>query len=260
MESRVNYALVGFFVLLLGAFAVIIPLWLSSGLNQQQYKPYLVYMNEAVDGLSTNGLVSYNGVSVGYVKDISLNPNNPQQVELLLNIKEGTSITTNTTATLRSQGITGVAYIGLSGGTLKGARPLLPKPGARYSVIKASPSLMVRLDTALTQLMTNINNLSQQLSVTLSPENQKLLTNILMNTNKFTQNFAGQSAQLDNSIQSLNKVLQNTSQSTQNLPVMANQLQRVLTNLQVISSEIKQNPSVLVRGKAPAVLGPGETR
>lgn len=258
MESRVNYALVGLFVLLLGAIAIIIPLWLSSGLNQQQYKAYLVYMNEAVDGLSTNATVSYNGVSVGYVKDITLNPTNPAQVELLLNIKEGTSITTNTTATLRSQGITGVAYIGLNGGTLKNARPLLPKPGERYPVIKAAPSLMVRLDTALTQLMTNINNLSQQLSGTLSPENQKLLTNILKNTNKFTQNFAGQSAQLDATIRSLNTVLQNTSESTQNLPVMANQLQRVLTNLQAISSDIKQNPSVLVRGKATAKLGPGE--
>ncbi len=258
MESRVNYALVGFFVLLLGAFAVIIPLWLSSGLNQQQYKAYLVYMNEAVDGLAVNAMVSYNGVSVGYVKDINLNPSNPQQVELLLNIKEGTSITTNTTATLRSQGITGVAYLGLNGGTLKDAKPLLAKPGARYPVIKASPSLMVRLDTALTQLMSNMDNLSHQLSTTLSPENQKLLTNILKNTNNITQNFAGQSVQLDNSIQSLNKVLQNTAQSTQNLPIMANQLQRVLTNLQVISNDIKQNPSVLVRGKAPALLGPGE--
>ena len=38
-------------------------------------------------------------------------------MELILSIEEGTPITTSTSATLISQGITGVTYVGLSAGS-----------------------------------------------------------------------------------------------------------------------------------------------
>jgi len=232
MESRVNYGLVGLFVLLLGMAAIFIPLWLSSGLNRAHYAEYIVYMNEAVDGLSPNAPVKYNGVDVGQVKTIRLNLKNTQQVELELNIKEGTPITTNTTATLRSQGVTGVAYVGLNGGKLEGAQPLTALPGNDYPIIPSTPSTMVRIDMAVTQLLGNMNTLSKQLSTTLSPENQLLLQQTLRNFN-----------QLGN----------------QRLPETLTQLQSVLTNLQSITQDVKENPSVLVRGKSHSKLGPGES-
>jgi phospholipid/cholesterol/gamma-HCH transport system substrate-binding protein len=241
MESRINYALVGLFVLLLGAAAIIIPLWLSSGLNQQQYSTYMVNMNEAVDGLAMNSSVNYNGVNVGYVKDIKLNPVKTEQVQILLNIKLGTPITNHTTAILRSQGVTGVAYMSLKGGDPNGAAPLESKPGEPYPIIKSAPSLMVRLDTALTQLMNNMNSLSQQLNTTLSPENQKLFNHILKNTDQLTQDFSGK-----------------TDQVLQNVTDVTIQLQNVLKNTQSLSNEIKQNPSVILRGKPKPSLGPGE--
>ena len=231
MESRVNYALVGLFVIFLGVMAIAIPLWLSSGLNQVKYIKYEVFMNESVDGLSPNAPVKYNGVDVGHVSKIQLNFRNTQQVDLLLDIKEGTPITTNTTATLRSQGVTGVAYVGLSGGKVEGAQALTILPGNKYPIIKATPSTMVRIDAAVTQLLTNMNTLSKQLSNTLSPENQEMLKQTLRNFNQI---------------------------GTQRLPETLTQLQGVLTNLQGITQEVKRNPSVLVRGKANLKLGPGE--
>lgn len=231
MESRVNYGLVGLFVLCLGAAAIFIPLWLSSGLNRAKYTTYLVFMNEAVDGLSPNAPVKYNGVDVGHVTSVQLNLKNTQQVEIFLDIKQGTPITTHTTATLRSQGVTGVAYVGLNGGVLNGAQPLTILPGNKYPVITSTPSTMVRIDTAVTQLLSNMTTLSKQLSNTLSPENQLLLKQTLRNFNQI---------------------------GSQRLPETLTQLQGVLSNLQGITQEVKRNPSVLVRGKANVVLGPGE--
>ncbi|HEV2613893.1 MAG TPA: MlaD family protein [Gammaproteobacteria bacterium] len=231
MESRVNYGLVGLFVLFLGAAAIFIPLWLSSNLGNVKYVKYTVFMNEAVDGLSPNAPVKYNGVDVGHVTKIQLNLKNTQQVELLLLIKEGTPITTHTTATLRSQGVTGVAYIGLNGGKSDGAQPLTTLPGNHYPIIPSTPSTMVRIDTAVTQLLANMNSLSTQLSNALSPENQLLLKQTLRNFNQI---------------------------GSQRLPETLTQLQGVLSNLQGITQEVKRNPSVLVRGKASVTLGPGE--
>lgn len=231
MESRVNYGVVGLFVIILGLFGIIFPLWLSAGLNHASYDYYLVYMNESVDGLSPNAPVKYNGVSVGNVAEIDLNLQNTQQVKLLLKIEEGTPITTNTTATLRSQGVTGVAYVGLNGGAIAGAKPLAIQAGEKYPVIPSTPSTMVRIDTAVTQLLKNMDTLSQQLSNTLSPQNQSLLKQTLRELNQL---------------------------GGQRLPETLTQMQGVLSNLQTITQEVKQNPSVLVRGKAKPALGPGE--
>ncbi|MDX2164938.1 MAG: MlaD family protein [Gammaproteobacteria bacterium] len=231
MESRVNYGLVGLFVILLGIAAIIFPLWLSSGLSRVSYDYFRVYMTESVDGLSPNAPVKYNGVNVGNVAKIEINLKNTQQVKLLLKIEEGTPITTNTTATLRSQGVTGVAYIGLNGGSLVGAQPLTVQAGKKYPVIPSTPSTMVRIDTAVTHLLSNMDTLSKQLSSTLSPQNQLLLKQTLQDMNQL---------------------------GGQRLPETLTQMQGVLSNLQNITQEVKQNPSVLIRGKAKPVLGPGE--
>jgi phospholipid/cholesterol/gamma-HCH transport system substrate-binding protein len=253
METRVNYTLVGLLVLLLGTAAIIIPLWLASGLDRQQYNTYVVYMNESVDGLSTNSSVKYNGVDVGFVRDIQLNLANTQQVKILLNIKQGIPITTNTTAVLRNQGITGVEYIGLNGGKTAGAKPLLAKSGEPYPVIPAAPSIMLKLDAALTQLMHNMSKMSDQMNLVFNPDNAKLFTNTLTNIDHITGNIAKGSPQY-------NIALRNISQSTQNMPDITAQMQLLLQSLQVITNEIKENPSVIVRGKANPPLGPGERK
>lgn len=258
MESRVNYTLVGLFVLLLGAMGIIIPLWLTSGLNQQQYRTYETYMNEAVDGLSVGSTVNYNGVIVGQVKQIKLNPKNTEQVILYLDIKSDTPITTNTTAVLQSQGLTGVAYVGLRGGVLDNAKPLVVLPGELYPRIKALPSIRVRLDTALTNLTNNLYTLSKQLDALVSPENTKAFGQILKNVNQLTSQLALHGDSMGKSLDSLNKLLRELSQTSQDFPDSAQSLQSVLSNLQSLSEELKQNPSVIVRGKPPRELGPGE--
>jgi phospholipid/cholesterol/gamma-HCH transport system substrate-binding protein len=258
MESRVNYTLVGLFVLFLGAIGIFIPLWLTSGLNQQEFRTYIVYMNESVDGLSPSAGVNYNGVDVGHVKQIKLNPHNTEQVILLLDIKAGTPITTNTTATLQSQGITGVAYIGLSGGKLQNAQPLQTLPGETYPRIKAMPSIRVRLDTALTTLMNDLNALNKQLNNLISPANTKALSEILKNINSLSSDLSAHGENMGKSIDALNKLMQQLSQTSQNFPETSQHFQEVLSNLQSLSEEIKQNPSVVIRGKTQRSLGPGE--
>jgi len=53
---------------------------------------------------------------VGKVQNIKLDPENPQQVQLLFAIEHGTPIKQDTLAVLKSQGLTGIAYVELSGG------------------------------------------------------------------------------------------------------------------------------------------------
>src|SRR3990167_78058 len=100
METNVNYTVVGAFILILMTISILAIIWLSSGFNFKTNTTYLIYMTESVSGLNIDSPVEYNGVTVGGVKDIKIDPNNPQRVQLIVNIHSATPITQGTVATL----------------------------------------------------------------------------------------------------------------------------------------------------------------
>src|SRR5512134_3843023 len=107
MEPKVNYALVGLFLALLSGALLAGVLWLSRTDYRGVYDRYYTFMDESVSGLSRDSYVRYHGVDVGRVKDIILDPNNPEQVRLALDIVRGTAIKEDTVAILETQGLTG---------------------------------------------------------------------------------------------------------------------------------------------------------
>ena len=136
METKVNLAAVGLFVVVLVAALVAGILWIASGgAFQKHYDHYLAIEEESVAGLNLNAPVKFNGVDVGKVSAIRLDPADPQRVTLEFAIEGGTPIKTDTTAVLRTQGLTGIAvHVELSGSTAA-APPLQAAPGERCPVI-----------------------------------------------------------------------------------------------------------------------------
>ena len=123
METKVNLTVVGLFVLVLGAAGIAAVLWLGSGrLSQKQYGTYLAYFTESVSGLNLHAPVRSRGVAVGSVREISLDPANPERVRLVLEVEQGTPVKEDSVAILGVQGLTGLAYVELSGGTRGVAR------------------------------------------------------------------------------------------------------------------------------------------
>ena len=81
METKVNYPLVGGFVLVLGSALIAGVLWLASGGGfGKKYDLYLALVGESVAGLNLNAPVKYRGVDVGKVKDIRLDPGDRKSV------------------------------------------------------------------------------------------------------------------------------------------------------------------------------------
>lgn len=190
MESKVSYALVGLFVIVLGLALIGAILWLTVGAQDKVFDTYVVYVQESVAGLSPKSAVRYRGVDVGQVRSIQIDPQRPERVELLLDIERGTPIRQDTIATLVVQGLTGLATVELSSGD-RLAPPLSKPEGAPYPVISSAPSLIKRLDDAFTDAMGKLDRLSGDLAVLLRPENQRAVTTILTNLSTITGQFAG---------------------------------------------------------------------
>ena len=163
-----NPALVGAFVLVLGALLVAGLLWLASGgAIQKKYDTYLAIEDESVAGLNLNAPVKYNGVDVGKVHRIDLDHADPQRVILSFDIERGTPVKEDTIAILKTQGITGITYVELSGGAM--GSPLLHAVAPnKYPVIQTRPSLSARLenvpDAYLRERLHDLDDLSNRLT------------------------------------------------------------------------------------------------
>lgn len=272
MDTNTNYTLVGAFVISIIAAIVLAIIWLSSGLSVIPYTNYLMYSQESVSGLSIDAPVEYNGVNVGSVKSVELNRANLHLVKVLLSIKSSTPITRGTVATVTSRGITGVAYIALKDAG-NDPTPLVAGPGETYPVIPTSPSIFMRLDIALRQLSKNLQTVADSIHSLLDKDNLKSIKEILAHMDKVTGTLA------DNS-KKINTILDNTNRATlqltplleystasmktlsvQTLPItykLLSNLNDMTRTLNEVTIQLKQNPSVLIRGTVPAPLGPGE--
>ncbi|HEX5623757.1 MAG TPA: MlaD family protein [Sulfuricurvum sp.] len=156
MESKVDYTLIGLFLLLFSSAIIGFAFWLGKyNDDESAYLRYKVYLTESVAGLAPEAAVKFHGVDMGKVETIQINPHNSEEVELTLKVKKETPIKTDSFAMLKFYGITGLAYIEIEGGS-KNA-PLLNSDKEKTPTIPTSPSLIKRLDESLSSVATKLS-------------------------------------------------------------------------------------------------------
>jgi phospholipid/cholesterol/gamma-HCH transport system substrate-binding protein len=213
----VNYPLVGLFVLVLGAALIASVLWLASGgALQKKYDLYLAVSDESVAGLNLNAPVKYNGVDVGKVRSIRLDPGNQARVNLLFAIERGTPIKQDTVAVLKTQGLTGIAYVELSGGA-QDSPPLLAAGGNEYPLIRTKPSLSARLENILTSVLAKLDSTSNSINTLLSEENKAAFKNALADIAAVSHTIAARRNTLDAGIASAARTFDNSERATAQL-------------------------------------------
>ncbi|MEP1587211.1 MAG: MlaD family protein [Tateyamaria sp.] len=174
METKANYVLIGLFTLggIIGALALL--LWFAKVEVDKQYAYYDVLFSD-VSGLGPASDVRYNGLPVGQVVDIELDEENSSMVRVTLEVSSDTPVNSETVAKLQSQGVTGVGFVGLSGGSetstaLPAGAEIPSERTALQSVFEGAP---VVLDRAVV-LLENINDV-------FDPENKEAVSVLLGN-------------------------------------------------------------------------------
>jgi len=226
METKVNLTVVGLFVLVLGAAGIAAVLWLGSGrLSQRQYGTYLAYFTESVSGLNLHAPVRFRGVAVGSVREISLDPSNPERVRLVLEVEQGTPVKEDSVAILGVQGLTGLAYVELSGGT-RNSPELRARPDEPHPVIRTGPSLMRRLDTAGTTLLANLDESTRRVSDLLDQETRATLRATVADLHQVTRAFARRSADLEVMVASTAALTRNGAEASAAFPRLVERFER----------------------------------
>ena len=252
MEPKVNYIMVGAFVLLLGLTVLGAIFWLGKTDYRGIYDRYYVYTRESVAGLSVDSTVKYRGVDVGRVKAVVLNPENPEEVRVTLDIVAGTPVKTDTQAVLVTQGLTGLVTLNLTGGTRE-APPLSPDAGQAYPVIKSVPSLFGRLDGTLAKLLSDqglanlvvhLNGLAQNASLIVDEENRTLVKHVLKDLSEVTKVLAAHSSHLDRGIQGATLAAEQAAKVTERLgtqlPAVLDRIGKSAVGLQQLTEELSR--------------------
>lgn len=233
METRANYILIGVFTLLsiLGTLAFFI--WLASVQVNKQYQSYGILF-EDVSGLDPSGDVSFNGISVGRVIGLRIAEEDPSKVFTTIEIEAETPVRSDTIAQLQSQGVTGVAYISLSGGTP--AAPPLVENAQGWRIISSRRSSLQSLVQDAPDLLTEATKLLEQFQILTGPENQTYVTNIL-------RNLDASSGRLDQALNDFSEISGTVRDATDQITLFTDRLDTIGAS---VASTLDQADSTMV--------------
>ncbi len=185
MYSRVNYTVVGIFVLVFTAGMIWFAFWLAKYGLQEDYSMYRTEIKDSVAGLSKDSSVKLRGVDIGRVKKIRINPKNIESVEIFLEIREEVVIKEDMVAHTQMFGVTGLLSMEIDGGSNE-AKTLVPTD-EYIPLIKSKSSLLSKLTTNLEGMSEKLDNLLSQSEKLLSNKNIDTAGKILDNTETVTQ-------------------------------------------------------------------------
>lgn len=233
MENRSNNILVGGIVLALVAMIVAFTVWMASAGGTDD-KKFDILFKTSVDGLAKGSSVTFSGVPVGKVEDISLLPDQPELIRVRIQVKRTTPVLQGTSATIAGVGFTGVSQINLDG-AVKGA-PSIDQPGPwGYPLIPPKTGGLGALLNNAPQLLERLTALTERLNDLLNPQNQKSISGILTHVDTLTGSLADRGDEIAATFADAHKALDDVGKAADRVGTLADHLDSgvtpVLSNL-----------------------------
>lgn len=227
METRANHILIGGFVLIavLGFFSFVI--WMTRLEIDREFAYYSIYFSESVSGLSVGGDVRYNGIPVGRVTAIEIDPDRPSDVKVTVEVASETAIRADTVATLELQGITGVSFVQLTGGSVEA--PLL-KPGSdgEPPEIASRRSAFKEIFAGAPEMINRISLLVSEMTKLVDENNRTAIAEILQNGQVLSERLARRAPEIERLIVDMQKTASDLSRTAQRVDGLLQRTDEVL--------------------------------
>jgi phospholipid/cholesterol/gamma-HCH transport system substrate-binding protein len=251
METRAHHVLIGLFTVIVVTAALLFALWLSRASSDRQFTQLQIVFQEAVTGLSQGSAVEMNGIRVGEVTQLRLDPTDPRRVLARVRLGADTPMHQDTRAVLALTGITGLSIIQLSGGS-PGSPPLQGR-GGNLPVIVADPSPLARLRSGGGDLLVSINDVVDRANELLSDKNIEHVNHALDHLDKVTGAFADQHDDIRQLVQQLaqaskqaNATLTQTDQLVRNANgLVDNQARATLDSAQKTMASLERSSATI---------------
>ncbi|MET0360104.1 MAG: MlaD family protein [Pararhizobium sp.] len=203
METKANYTIVGFFTIAVIVAAFGFVYWMSQFGRGGEMVELVVSIPGSANGLSVGSPVRFNGIPVGSVRSLAINANDPRYSVAVTEVSADAPVLTSTKATLEVQGLTGAAYIELSGGN-KGEPSILRKAldEGTSAQIQADQSSVTSLLATADKIMDRANDAIGDIQGFVS-DVRGPLTGTITNAERFSKSLADNSEGIDQFLESV---------------------------------------------------------
>ncbi len=209
METRAHHVLIGLFTLAAAIGALLFALWLGQSGAERDQALYDIAFHEPVTGLSRGSTVEFNGIRIGDVASLRLDPADPRRVFARVRIDPSAPMRGDTQARLVPAGITGLSIIRLTSGDDPDSPPLLSDHD-KVPVIVATPSPLSRLLADGEDVMLNVNELLIRAREALSPQTVDDLSATVHNLRLVSDSLAGRRDELATMLDDANRLIAST--------------------------------------------------
>ncbi|EAI5602006.1 MCE family protein [Campylobacter upsaliensis] len=225
MENKASYFWVGIFIFGVFFASLIFMLWLGGYSEEESFEYYEIHTQESVAGLGLKAPVRLLGVEVGSVENISIYTKQNLGVNILIKVKKETPIKEDTFATLQLQGITGLKFIQLQGGSVN-SKKLTSDDG--YPVIAFRESFLATIDRQGERIFSLIKTADDKSKKLLSDENLQNIAMLLKNLAQLSENLNANSKALS---KNLNEASKNVALMAKEVELSAKNLRQTLQNV-----------------------------
>jgi phospholipid/cholesterol/gamma-HCH transport system substrate-binding protein len=235
---------------------------------------YRVAFDGSVSGLRTGGSVLFNGIRVGEVTGLQLDPAKPQQVLATIAVDRSVSIRPDTQIGMEFQGLTGIAALSLKGGDpskppLVGDKdnpPLLvAPPNAASDVTQAARDVLNKVNEFITENQKAFKGAIEHLdtfSAALARNSDKI-DHITSGLQALTGGPDGKGGDINEAARSIKQLADHLDERTAEITVGINRLsaagtkqidqlsanaQRTLSTINRAVENLDRNPSRLIWG------------
>jgi phospholipid/cholesterol/gamma-HCH transport system substrate-binding protein len=249
METRANYAIVGFFTLLVMLSAFGFVYWMARYGSTGETAQLVVRIPGSANGLSVGSPVHFNGIRYGVVRQLNIDPDSPNFVIADTEVRSNAPIYTDTRAALEIQGLTGSAYIELQGGTPTNPNILeMAAASESTAVIEADPSGVTNLLATADEILQRANRVIGQVEGFVA-DARSPLTETLKNAETFSaalrdnaegiDEFLQSVSSLSGTVQSLSTRLEGTLGSVERLvtAVEPERVRSIVTSVDKVTSD-----------------------
>ena len=202
METRAHHVLIGLFTVVVIGAALLFALWLAKADSDRQFEVYDIVFQEAVTGLSRGSTVEFNGIRIGEVTGLRLDPQDAHRVIARVRVDSEAPVRTDTRARLVPAGITGISIIRLTSGD-DAASTKLQGSDDEVAQIIATPSPMSRLLADGEDVVFNVNELLIQARALFSADNVAGIGRTLQNLEQTTAGLAAQREDVSEALRQL---------------------------------------------------------
>ncbi|UCI05497.1 MCE family protein [Mesorhizobium sp. B1-1-8] len=252
METRANYVIVGIFTLvaILAAFAFVY--WTANIGNRGVTATLLVRIPGSASGLGPGSLVLFNGVRVGVVKRVDIDPNDPSAAIATTEVGRNTPLTKSTRADIGISGLSGQANLELKGAGAKEARLLdeaenegkvaviVANPSAVTNLLQTAQDIFERADKVLSELEGFTKDVRGPLTQTV--KNVETFSDALAKNSDGIDKFLSAVSSLSDQLKNVSGRLDSTLKAAEGLlnAVDKDQIKSIVANVDTVTANLKE--------------------